>query len=171
MKTNHYNHTDVSRVKALYYAIISQCYHTHVTNYPYYGGVGIKVCKRWLKGGVNVFIEDVGIMSDRYKLCRIDKTKDYKPSNMEWVLKGSSNSNIVRASIICGYKGFYLPSTTWSVLLGKNKQYIRSDHKRYGLSFQQIIKRRGFKDQLDKIILQLDKKACKKSLYPGCKFI
>jgi hypothetical protein len=54
-------------------------------NFKYYGGKGIKVCKRWssTNGFVN-FIKDLGLRPEKHFLSRLDSHKDYKPSNCRW---------------------------------------------------------------------------------------
>ena len=71
----------------------TRCYNENVSpeSFKYWGGKGVKVCRRWLKGqngkkGFACFLEDVGRRPsaahtiDRYPNAR----GDYKPGNVRW---------------------------------------------------------------------------------------
>lgn len=54
---------------------------TH-TAYQYYGGKGIKVCKRWKSFAR--FLADMGPKPGTRTLERLNTDADYKPSNCQW---------------------------------------------------------------------------------------
>jgi len=74
-----------------------RCYNKTRHNYPYYGGRGIKVCKRWLKlkgqGYLN-FLEDMGRCPHKeYSINRINNNGNYEPSNCRWTDKITQAKN------------------------------------------------------------------------------
>ncbi len=64
-----------------------RCYQRHRHNYLYYGGRGIRVCKRWLNSFKN-FLDDMGRKPSRlYTLDRINNSGNYTPANCKWADK------------------------------------------------------------------------------------
>lgn len=65
--------------------MIARCTKPNTTGWKYYGGRGIKVCRRWLKS-YRSFLDDVGRRPspahsiDRYP----DPDGDYRPGNVRW---------------------------------------------------------------------------------------
>jgi hypothetical protein len=54
--------------------------------YPYYGGIGIKVCDRWLgRDGFSNFIKDMGERPKGHTIERREVDKGYNPENCYWL--------------------------------------------------------------------------------------
>lgn len=64
-------------------AMVARCTNKKNNRYKYYGGRGIKVCKRWRK--YKNFLKDMGRKpSQQHSLDRINNKGDYRPSNCRW---------------------------------------------------------------------------------------
>lgn len=70
---------------SVYMNMLARCSRESLDNYKYYGGRGVKVCKRWLtRNGFKNFINDVGERPEGYSLDRIDVNGNYEPKNVKW---------------------------------------------------------------------------------------
>lgn len=73
-------------------SMLARCNNPNTSGYPYYGGRGIKVCKRWLL--YQNFIADMGNRpSSNHSLERINTDADYKPSNCMWATRSQQQKN------------------------------------------------------------------------------
>ena len=82
----------------------ARCLNKNSTNYPDYGGRGIKICERW--NNFLLFLNDVGEKpGPEYSLDRIDVNGNYEPSNCKWATKKEQARNkrkkIFAGSICC----------------------------------------------------------------------
>ena len=68
----------------LWNGMMQRCYNENRTDYKYYGGRGIKVCKRW-----KIYENFVDDIEDLYKsglsMDRIDNNGNYSPNNIRFV--------------------------------------------------------------------------------------
>lgn len=69
----------------------TRCNNPNSHDYEYYGGRGIKVCKRWSK--YESFLEDMGERPDGMTLDRRDNGRSYTPSNCRWATHSEQNRN------------------------------------------------------------------------------
>jgi hypothetical protein len=64
--------------------MLARCYLPRSYGFPWYGGKGIRVCKRW-RTDFAAFLADVGPKpAPHMMLSRKDKDGDYRPGNCEW---------------------------------------------------------------------------------------
>lgn len=73
-----------------YHKMVARCTNPNDAAYEDYGGRGISVCDRWLKGegqktGFSLFLKDMGPRpSSRYSLDRRENNGNYEPANCRW---------------------------------------------------------------------------------------
>lgn len=80
-------------VAQTYRNIIQRCYYPKDKRFSVYGGAGIKVCEKWVKGGVWAFYGDVGNRPPGKVLGRIDVSGDFTPDNVRWMTLQRAISN------------------------------------------------------------------------------
>lgn len=73
-------------------AMISRCTRKTHQSYPYYGGRGISICKKW--DSFENFIKDMGKKpTQQHTIDRIDNDKNYTPNNCRWATKKQQAKN------------------------------------------------------------------------------
>lgn len=74
-----------------------RCYNKKCACYSYYGGRGIRVCKRW-KHSFSNFLADMGRKpGPDYSIDRINVNGNYEPSNCRWATKKEQAINTRRS--------------------------------------------------------------------------
>ena len=84
--------------------IKKRCLNKNSNIYKYYGGRGIKICKRWENSFEN-FYKDMGpIPSLKHSIDRKDVNKGYCPKNCKWVIFHQQSTNKRTNNKITGIK-------------------------------------------------------------------
>lgn len=104
-------------------SMIQRCSNPNFPHYSYYGGRGIKVCKRW-KIFAN-FYADMGERPKELTLERINNQGNYEPSNCKWATKLEQAGN-TRANVIVTINGRSQCIAAWARELGlPNAKHVR----------------------------------------------
>ena len=78
-----------------------RCYHSSAAEYPYYGGRGIRVCRRWSgANGFENFVSDMGPRPKGHTLDRVDNAKGYSPKNCRWATPTQQRNNVRRNRLV-----------------------------------------------------------------------
>lgn len=123
----------------LWASMKTRCYNKKAANYKWYGGRGIKVCKRWhtFKNFMQDMLPRTGATLDR-----IDSNGDYSPKNCRWTdwktqQRNRRNTRFVkvfgqRYTLSELVKKYSLPSTVYKIVAkgGDIETYIREIERR-----------------------------------------
>lgn len=94
-----------------------RCLNPKDKDYPYYGGRGIRVCKRWATSFENFYADMGAKPNNTYSLDRIDNDGDYDPNNCRWADKITQSINR-RYSRFIRYGNQTLCLREWANVLG-----------------------------------------------------
>ena len=71
-----------TRTYRIWCSMWTRCTNPKAIGWKYYGGRGIKVCKRWER--FENFLKDMGVAPDDRSIDRKDNDKGYSKSNCRW---------------------------------------------------------------------------------------
>lgn len=80
-----------SHVYRIWANMIQRCTNPNRSQYQYYGGRNIKVCKRWSK--FKNFLKDMGEVPPGHQIDRINNNGNYCKSNCRWVTSKQQQRN------------------------------------------------------------------------------
>jgi len=94
-----------SRTYTTWRKMKARCLNKNANGYEDYGGIGIKVCNRWINSFED-FLSDMGERPEKHSIDRIDGRKGYFKKNCRWATQSEQNLNKFPYSN-SGYKGVY----------------------------------------------------------------
>jgi hypothetical protein len=94
------------REYSIWVAMHQRCRNRHCKEYPYYGGRGIRVCRRWTgRNGFKHFIADMGPQPFPHaSVHRKDNDGNYTPRNVMWA-DPKIQARHMRSNRVLEYKG------------------------------------------------------------------
>jgi hypothetical protein len=104
-----------------------RCENPNQKTFGYYGGRGIKVCKRW--NDFQNFYEDMGNCPDSYTLDRIDCNGNYEPNNCRWASKKEQARNR-RGNHLITFNGKTQCVSAWAEEVGITRGALKQRLKR-----------------------------------------
>lgn len=118
-----------------WFNMVARCTRPHHPAFKWYGGRGIKVCKRWLD--FEAFCEDMGDRPQGLTLDRINGNRGYFKSNCRWVTQYQQTRNTSQ-NVFITYLGRTLIMNDWADELGIARGAFRK--RRYdGWSIKRMI--------------------------------
>jgi hypothetical protein len=136
-----------TKIYGVWEAMLYRCRNSNASDYEYYGGRGIEVCKRWLS--FENFLADMG---KSYKkglwIDRIDNNGNYCPGNCRWTTPRRQGLNRNNNRFIT-HDGLTLTLSQWVSRTGIPKSTIRGRLKRgwsvkKALTLEPVVGRNGY---------------------------
>ena len=119
-----------SKIYRTYRNMINRCYRTTNPDFYRYGGLGIKVCDKWLESFDN-FYADMGDVPDGKSIERIDVFGNYELSNCKWA-SNIEQANNRKTNVIISYLGKTQTLVQWCRELNLPYKTIRARITDYG---------------------------------------
>jgi hypothetical protein len=110
-----------TKIYSVWMSMKDRCYRPGMSNYKYYGGRGIKMCKRWIKfenfknDMYESYLEHIKYNKNT-RLDRINNNGDYCKKNCQW-LTHKENCNKTRQCHYITYNGETRTISEWSECL------------------------------------------------------
>lgn len=106
---------------SIWLSMIRRCTNVKASDYPRYGGRGIKVCHEWLTSFIT-FRNDIlasigGRPSDKHGIDRKENNRGYEPGNVRWATQKEQSRNRCTNHWIT-FNGETLCATDWALRLG-----------------------------------------------------
>jgi hypothetical protein len=123
-------------------AMVGRCTKPNWKDYARYGAIGITVCGRWLgEKGFENFLADMGTRPEGTTLDRYpNNAGNYEPGNCRWATPQQQNTN-QRHLVFYEHEGKRMTITEWERELGFKKTTLRARIQRYGMTFEEAIKK------------------------------
>jgi len=126
-----------TRVYRIWSYMRQRCNSPKDIGYKYYGGKGIRVCKRWDSSFENFFADMGHPPTDQHTIDRIDSNGDYEPGNCKWSTMQEQNCNRGNNRHIT-YEGRTLTIGEWAKVVGVDRGTLWHRFKK-GLSPKEIL--------------------------------
>lgn len=98
-----------------------RCLRPHSVQYPWYGGRGIKICKRWLR--FENFLADMGERPAGKTLERRHNDRNYTPANCVWASQKHQCNN-QRTNVRVTFQGRTQTAAQWADELGIGRERL-----------------------------------------------
>jgi len=99
-----------------------RCSNPNRGDYKYYGGRGIKVCKRWLV--FKNFLKDMGEPKIGETIDRINNSKGYSPKNCKWATRLEQMNN-TRFNRLITFSGKTMSVSSWARTIGLHPDTLK----------------------------------------------
>lgn len=122
--------------------IKQRCYNPNCSSYPWYGGCGITVCKRWRRSFAD-FASDMGDKpTPQHSIDRIDPSGNYCPENCRWATRKQQARNAKNNRLIT-IGGVTRTLSGWCEVTGVSPSVASARIVRYGWDEEKAIKTTG----------------------------
>lgn len=113
-----------TRIYRIWLGMVRRCSSPKATQWPNYGGRGIKVCERWRK--FEGFYADMGpAYRDGLTIDRIDPDGNYEPGNCAWATDAQQRRG-QRRNVRLTWRDHTLVAADWARMLGVRRNLLYS---------------------------------------------
>lgn len=122
LRHGHTRNKNPTKIHSVWRGMLSRCSNPNNSSWKRYGGIGVKVCERWLR--FENFLEDMGATYKEGLSIDRKLNGNYCPEDCRWATR-KEQANNTKSNVWITHDGLRLTLAGWSEKTGRSQQNIK----------------------------------------------